>query len=76
MLIPFWMILPRKNKMTMPWVVRDKIFMALSLNTTLLICCFEIKTERRQISREQREAEKQRCFELKQQKRKEKKRGH
>lgn len=36
----------------------------------------EIKTERRQISREQREAEKQRCFELKQQKRKEKKRGH
>ena len=36
----------------------------------------ENKTERRQLSREQREAEKQRQFELKQQKRKEKHRGH
>jgi hypothetical protein len=36
----------------------------------------EDKTERRQLSREQREAEKQRQFELKQQKRKEKHRGH
>ena len=36
----------------------------------------EMKTERKQISKEQREAEKQRQFELKQQKRKEKHRGH
>ena len=36
----------------------------------------EMKTERRQKSREQREAEKQRLFDLKQQKRKEKHRGH
>ncbi|MBR1811786.1 MAG: YjdF family protein [Clostridia bacterium] len=36
----------------------------------------EMKIERRQISKEQREAEKQRQFELKQQKRKEKRRGH
>ncbi|MDO4166587.1 MAG: YjdF family protein [Eubacteriales bacterium] len=36
----------------------------------------EMKTERRQISREQREIEKQRQFDLKQQKRKEKHRGH
>ena len=36
----------------------------------------EIKIERKQISREQREAEKQRQFDLKQQKRKEKHRGH
>jgi len=36
----------------------------------------ENKTERRQLSREQREAEKQRQFELRQQKRKEKHRGH
>ena len=36
----------------------------------------EMKTERKQISREQREAEKQRKFELRQQKRKEKHRGH
>ena len=36
----------------------------------------EMKTERREISREQREAEKQRQFELRQQKRKEKHRGH
>ena len=36
----------------------------------------EIKMERKQISREQREAEKQRQFDLKQQKRKEKHRGH
>lgn len=36
----------------------------------------EIKTERRLISREQREAEKQHQFQLKQQKRKEKHRGH
>jgi len=36
----------------------------------------ENKTERKQLSREQREAEKQRQFELKQQKRKEKHRGH
>ena len=36
----------------------------------------EDKTERRQLSREQKEAEKQRQFELKQQKRKEKHRGH
>ena len=36
----------------------------------------EKKTERKQLSREQREAEKQRQFELKQQKRKEKHRGH
>jgi hypothetical protein len=36
----------------------------------------EMKTERKQISKEQKEAEKQRCFELKQQKRKEKHRGH
>ncbi len=35
-----------------------------------------MKNERRQISKEQREAEKQRQFELKQQKRKEKHRGH
>ncbi len=35
-----------------------------------------MKTERRLISREQKEAEKQRQFELKQQKRKEKHRGH
>ena len=36
----------------------------------------EMKTERKQISREQREVEKQRKFELRQQKRKEKHRGH
>ena len=36
----------------------------------------EIKMEQKQISREQREAEKQRQFDLKQQKRKEKHRGH
>ena len=36
----------------------------------------ENKLERKQQSREQREAEKQRLFELKQQKRKEKHRGH
>lgn len=36
----------------------------------------EMKTERRKISKELREAEKQRKFELKQQKRKEKHRGH
>ena len=36
----------------------------------------EMKTERRQVSKEQREAEKQHQFELKQQKRKEKHRGH
>lgn len=36
----------------------------------------EMKTERRQISKEQQEAEKQRQFELKQQKRREKHRGH
>lgn len=36
----------------------------------------EIKMERKQISRQQREAEKQRQFDLKQQKRKEKHRGH
>lgn len=36
----------------------------------------EMKTERREISREQRDAEKQRQFELRQQKRKEKHRGH
>ena len=36
----------------------------------------ENKTERKQLSREQREAEKQRQFELKQQKRKEKHRRH
>ena len=36
----------------------------------------EMKTERRQTSKAQREAEKQRQFELKQQKRKEKHRGH
>ena len=36
----------------------------------------EMKTERRQTSKEQREAEKQRQFDLKQQKRKEKHRGH
>ena len=36
----------------------------------------EIKIERKQISKEQREAEKQRQFDLKQQKRKEKYRGH
>ena len=36
----------------------------------------EIKAERKQISRAQREAEKQRQFDLKQQKRKEKHRGH
>ena len=36
----------------------------------------ENKMERKQLSREQREAEKQRQFELKQQKRKEKHRGH
>ncbi|MGN1008465.1 MAG: YjdF family protein [Butyricicoccus sp.] len=36
----------------------------------------EIKSERKQISRQQREAEKQRQFDLKQQKRKEKHRGH
>ena len=35
-----------------------------------------MKTERRQLGREQREAEAQRRFELKQQKKKEKKRGH
>jgi quercetin dioxygenase-like cupin family protein len=35
----------------------------------------QLKTERRIVSREQREAEKQRQFELKQQKRKEKHRG-
>ena len=35
-----------------------------------------LKTERRQNSRDQRNAEKQRKFELKQQKRKEKRRGH
>lgn len=34
------------------------------------------KTERKQASREQREAERQRQFDLKQQKRKEKRRGH
>ena len=36
----------------------------------------ENKTERKRTTREQREAEKQRQFELKQQKRKEKHRGH
>ncbi|MDO4803671.1 MAG: YjdF family protein [Lachnospiraceae bacterium] len=36
----------------------------------------EMKTKRKRISKEQREAEKQRLFELKQQKRKEKHRGH
>jgi hypothetical protein len=36
----------------------------------------ELKTERRQISKEQKEAEQQRQFELNQQKRKEKHRGH
>ena len=36
----------------------------------------ENKTERKHLSREQREAEKQRQFDLKQQKRKEKHRGH
>ena len=36
----------------------------------------EIKTERRQISREEREAEAQRRFEMKQAKKKEKRRGH
>ena len=36
----------------------------------------EIKMEQKQISRQQREAEKQRQFDLKQQKRKEKHRGH
>ena len=36
----------------------------------------EMKTERRQISREQREAEAQRRFEMKQAKKKEKRRGH
>ena len=36
----------------------------------------EMKIERKQKSREQKEAEKQRLFELKQQKRKEKKKGH
>ena len=36
----------------------------------------EMKTERRQISREEREAEAQRRFEMKQAKKKEKKRGH
>ena len=36
----------------------------------------EMKTERRQVSKEQREAEKQRQFDLRQQKRKEKHRGH
>ena len=35
-----------------------------------------IKVERKEISKEQREAEEQRRFELKQQKKKEKKRGH
>lgn len=35
----------------------------------------EVRTERKQISREQKEAEKQRLFDLKQQKRKEKHRG-
>lgn len=35
-----------------------------------------MKTERRQVSREQREAEAQRRFELKQEKKKQKKRGH
>lgn len=36
----------------------------------------EMKIQRKQISKEQREAEKQRQFDLKQQKRKEKHRGH
>ncbi len=36
----------------------------------------EMKTERRQISKEEKEAEKQRRFDLKQQKRKEKHKGH
>ncbi len=36
----------------------------------------ELKTERRQISREQRDAEAQRRFEMKQMKKKEKRRGH
>lgn len=36
----------------------------------------EIKTERRQLRKEQKETEKQRQFDLKQQKRKEKHRGH
>ena len=36
----------------------------------------ELKTERRQISREQRDAEAQRRFEMKQLKKKEKRRGH
>lgn len=36
----------------------------------------EMKTERRRISKEQREAEKQRQFDLRQQKRKEKHKGH
>ena len=36
----------------------------------------EMKKERRQISREQRDAEAQRCFEMKQMKKEEKRRGH
>ena len=36
----------------------------------------EMKTERRQVSREEREAEAQRRFEMKQAKKKEKRRGH
>lgn len=36
----------------------------------------QMKTERRQLTKEQREAEKQRQFELKQQKRREKHKGH
>ena len=36
----------------------------------------EMKTERRQISREERKAEAQRRFEMKQAKKKEKRRGH
>ena len=50
--------------------VSTKSQMALQMQREVM------KTERRQISKAQREAEEQRRFELKQQKKKEKKRGH
>lgn len=57
------------GKQTMQTGIGTKSQQALQLQRE------ERKTERRQVGREQKEAEKQRMFELKQQKRKEKHRG-
>ena len=57
------------RKQTAPGRIGTKSQQALKLQQE------QLKTERKTVSREQREAEKQRQFELKQQKRKEKHRG-